>query len=335
MANETKPLVSIIINNYNYGRFLAEAIDSALTQEYPFVDVIVVDDGSTDTSRQVIESYGNRIFVIYKENGGQATCFNFGFERCRGDIVIFLDSDDFLFPTAASLIVERMLDTSVSKCNGYLQVVDGDGTPTGRRLPNKLSPSGRYKEAVLKYGPWAYVSCYTSGNAWSRRFLSQVMPIPTDNRVQGGADGYLTAIDALYGNIETIDQLIGGYRVHGANFLATFHKFTAENLAAVLQSEQARSIYVAEHAEKLGYAVDRAAWIQRSSWLMLVRFSLSLTDQSIEAPRLLDHLASPFRKENRSLLSRLKAFCSILMIRLAPKALSLELSRRNLRYFKL
>ncbi|MCI0554425.1 MAG: hypothetical protein L0287_26050, partial [Anaerolineae bacterium] len=114
-----------------------------------------------------------------------------------------------------------------------------------------------------------------------------------------------------------------------------FHRFTAENLAAVLQSEQERGRYVAQHAADLGYAVDQAAWLQSSSWMMLVRFSLSLTDQSIEAPNLLDHLASPFRKENRSLLSRLKTFCSILVIRFAPKALSLELSRRNLGYLKL
>jgi len=76
--------VSIIIDNYNYGRFLGEAIDSALAQTYPHVEVIVVDDGSTDNSREVIAKYGDRIIPVLKENGGQASAFNAGLLRPRG-----------------------------------------------------------------------------------------------------------------------------------------------------------------------------------------------------------------------------------------------------------
>ena len=64
------PLVTILINNYNYGRYLREAIDSALGQTYPFREVVVVDDGSTDNSRDIIRSYGSKILPILKENGG-------------------------------------------------------------------------------------------------------------------------------------------------------------------------------------------------------------------------------------------------------------------------
>ncbi len=78
-AGTSKPLVSILINNYNYGRFLSKAIDSALNQEYQNIEVIVVDDGSTDDSRKIIESYGERIKPVLKENGGQASAFNAGF----------------------------------------------------------------------------------------------------------------------------------------------------------------------------------------------------------------------------------------------------------------
>jgi glycosyltransferase involved in cell wall biosynthesis len=331
---DSSSLVSIIINNYNYGRFLADAIDSALNQEYPFVEVIVVDDGSTDNSREIIESYGDRITAVFKENGRQASCFNVGFERCHGDIVIFLDSDDFLFPKAATLVAERMVDSSISKCNGYLQIVDTEGKPTGRRLPKRLSPSGRYTDSFLKHGPWTYVGCYTSGNAWSRSFLNRVMPLPTDERVQGGADGYLTAIDGLYGKIETIDELIGGYRIHGGNFLPTFRQFSADKLTAVLSSEEARAQYAAMHAEKLGYNVDHEAWIRRDSWLLLIRYALFLMGRPIKAPSLLEHLRSSFYKESRSLLSSIKILFAILVIRLSPKSIALELSRRVLRYSK-
>lgn len=94
------PLVSIIINNYNYGRFLQESIRSALGQDYEKVEVIVVDDGSTDNSRQIIESKGNTITAVLKPNGGQASAYNAGFKVCHGELVIFLDSDDTLFPEA-------------------------------------------------------------------------------------------------------------------------------------------------------------------------------------------------------------------------------------------
>src|SRR5437870_10165188 len=94
------PLVSIIINNYNYGRFLREAIDSALAQTAPNVEVIVVDDGSTDNSAAIIAGYGNRVVPMFKTNGGQTSALNAGFARSTGDVVLFLDADDVLLPTA-------------------------------------------------------------------------------------------------------------------------------------------------------------------------------------------------------------------------------------------
>jgi glycosyltransferase involved in cell wall biosynthesis len=94
---ESNLLVSIIINNYNYDRFLAEAINSALNQTYPYTEVIVVDDGSTDNSRQIIAEYGDRIIPILQPNGKQASAFNNGFAHSKGEIIIFLDSDDYLY----------------------------------------------------------------------------------------------------------------------------------------------------------------------------------------------------------------------------------------------
>ena len=80
---ENNPLVSILINNYNYGYFLGAAIESALSQTYQNIEIIVVDDGSTDNSREIIAHYGNHIIPILKENGGQASAFNAGFAASR------------------------------------------------------------------------------------------------------------------------------------------------------------------------------------------------------------------------------------------------------------
>ena len=101
-ANATLPLASVIVNNYNYGRFLPDAIDSALAQTYVPLEVIVVDDGSTDASRDIMSGYLPRIRPVLKPNGGQASALNAGFAASRGDVVLFLDADDILFQSAVA-----------------------------------------------------------------------------------------------------------------------------------------------------------------------------------------------------------------------------------------
>src|SRR5258708_23789619 len=87
-AQSARILVSIVIPNYNYGRYLRIAIDSALGQTYSPVEVIVVDDGSTDDSRGIIESYGERVTPIVKANGGHRSANYPRVSRNRRDIVI-------------------------------------------------------------------------------------------------------------------------------------------------------------------------------------------------------------------------------------------------------
>jgi glycosyltransferase involved in cell wall biosynthesis len=103
---DQQPLVSVIIDNYNYGRFLGTAIDSALNQTYRNIEVIVVDDGSTDHSRAVMTSYADKIVPVFKQNGGQASAFNAGFEVSRGDLICFLDADDIMLPTRVETAVQ-------------------------------------------------------------------------------------------------------------------------------------------------------------------------------------------------------------------------------------
>src|SRR5205085_4156172 len=107
----------------NYGRFLRQAIDSALSQRYRQCEVIVVDDGSTDDSRRIIESYGDGIVSIMKENGGQASAFNAGFAACSGDVIIFLDADDLIDKEAVERIMPLFAD-GVSKASWRLRVID-------------------------------------------------------------------------------------------------------------------------------------------------------------------------------------------------------------------
>jgi cellulose synthase/poly-beta-1,6-N-acetylglucosamine synthase-like glycosyltransferase len=104
------PLVSIIVDSYNYERYVGEAIDSALNQDYPNIEVVVVDDGSTDRSRDVIRGYDDRIVAVLKPNGGQGSAYKAGFEASHGGFVIFLDADDRIYPHAATEIMKHFND---------------------------------------------------------------------------------------------------------------------------------------------------------------------------------------------------------------------------------
>jgi len=136
------PLVSIVITSYNYGRFLGAAIDGALNQTYPAVEVLVVDDGSTDDSREVIASYGNQILPVLKENGGEASAFNAGTATSKGSIVCFLDSDDVFVPEKVARVVEVFAQhPQIGSCFHTLQALNENGTDTSFA---RLTPVGEH-----------------------------------------------------------------------------------------------------------------------------------------------------------------------------------------------
>jgi Glycosyl transferase family 2 len=212
MKNE--PTASIIINNYNYDRFLAEAINSALNQTYPHTEVIVVDDGSTDNSREIIAGYGDRIASIFQENGKQGAALNSGFAASSGDLVLFLDSDDYLLPMAVERIME-VWKPGVGKIHYRLQVVDTEGQPSGAFIPTitaKLASGEVWRELIQTSG---YCSTCMSGNAYGRKTLTQVFPIPDDYKTT--ADDYLMISTPFYGELVGIEDPLATYRIHTSN----------------------------------------------------------------------------------------------------------------------
>ena len=213
---KSSPPVSVIINNYNYDRFLAQAIDSALGQTYPHIEVIVVDDCSTDSSRQIIADYGDRIIPILREsNGKQAAALNTGFEKSTGEIVLFLDADDYLLPNAIEKIVAAF-EPKIGKVHFRLQVVDGDNQPLGYSIPSigMSLAEGEVWQKLLQTS--SYVSSPMSGNAYRRETLIPVFPIADEYKAT--ADDYLMISTPFYADkLAGIDEPIGAYRVHDSN----------------------------------------------------------------------------------------------------------------------
>lgn len=208
--------VSIIINNYNYDRFLNEAIASALSQTYLQTEVIVVDDGSTDCSREIIASYGDRIIPVLKENGGQASAFNTGFAISQGEIVLFLDSDDVLLPHITQQVVEAFQQQpDVVKVQYQLQIIDGDGHKAAKIIPeSRYMPSGNLRSHIVKFH--SYGCPPTSGNAFSAAALRRLLPMPeAEYRIV--ADEYINNLVPLLGDIVSLHQVGALYRMHGNN----------------------------------------------------------------------------------------------------------------------
>ncbi len=98
--SSNRPLISVVITAYNYGRFIEEAIDSVLSQDFPqdALEVVVVDDGSTDDTAERMRKYGPQVRYFPTPNRGQAAALNLGFSTARGQIISLLDGDDFFLP---------------------------------------------------------------------------------------------------------------------------------------------------------------------------------------------------------------------------------------------
>jgi glycosyltransferase involved in cell wall biosynthesis len=258
------PTASVIINNYNYGRFLGDAIESALAQTYQDAEVIVVDDGSTDESREVIQRYGDRVSSVFKENGGQASAYNAGFAASRSDVACFLDADDTLFETAIAQAVAAFEDPQIIKVEWQLQVVDARGTPTGKLVPEKSPPQGDLRELAISTGPiydWWFTPP-SSGNCYSRDFLKQVLPAP-EEPYRHGADVYLTILAPLYGEICRLASPQGTYRIHEQNNYFG-RQLDANRLRDYIQRFDDCCVQLQAHLAQQGVEVDINNWKKRN-----------------------------------------------------------------------
>jgi Glycosyl transferase family 2 len=202
--------MTVVICNFNYERFLGEAIDSALAQNYVNTRVVVIDDGSTDGSRTIIEGYGSRITPIFKDNGGQVSAYNLGVQLVETDYVLFLDSDDVLYPDAVTDVMQRFERGNWAKVQFRLDVID-HGQRTGVSVPHS-GANGDCKDLLLR--GWLYPSPPASGNAYRASALRQIFPVPETATNRYGADFYAIYGAALVGPVSTIPKSLGGYRIH-------------------------------------------------------------------------------------------------------------------------
>ncbi|HYM54058.1 MAG TPA: glycosyltransferase family 2 protein [Solirubrobacteraceae bacterium] len=257
-------MISIVITSFNYERYIGETIRSALEQEGAETEVIVVDDGSSDGSRGVIESFGERVTTVFGANRGQAAAQNTGYELGRGEGVIFLDSDDVLLPSAARSVADALADTRVAKVHWTLPVIDAHGRRTGMLQDRELA-EGDLRRHFFEDGPLSngtMPSPPTSGNAYARWFLEQVMPTPEDVYFRS-PDEYLFGLAPAYGSIARIKPQ-SLYRIHGNNthLLRPFEQmlsFQLKHYATMLREGRRAAV-------RAGVSIDLATWDGGAWW---------------------------------------------------------------------
>ena len=290
--SEAKPRISILINNYNYASYLSECIQSAIDQSYPAHEVIVVDDGSTDDSIEIAQSFGSAIRIIEKTNGGQASAFNAGFKASRGDWILFLDADDFLNHHTLEQ-VSAAIEPGLSKIHFALnEGIQNEGTLLiGDRFPPYPLSEGDVLEVIKDHGNYGWPP--TSGNVFERSALEKIMPLDEEN-YRLCADLVLCLKIAKYGHIKALKEPLGVYRLHSQN---GFSRFSTEphlierKVANLIQHEQLVKDMVSEQAsEKI--------WKERTaieSAMLLLRFA---PDSKLV------HRLPPKRKLRENYLSR-------------------------------
>jgi glycosyltransferase involved in cell wall biosynthesis len=210
-----RPAVSVLINNYNYGRFLARAIDSALAQEGSGIEVVVVDDGSNDDSHAVLDGFRDRVKLVLQDNRGQAAAINAGVQASEGEFLCFLDADDWWTPGKLAAIVSTFRSNlKATLIYHRLQPVMVDEMPTLKPVPRTLCSGDISARLIRSAGWWPFPM--TSAIAVRRRAWEAVGDIPGEFRIS--ADAWLAGIYPLIGHVVALPQAFGCYRIHNNNW---------------------------------------------------------------------------------------------------------------------
>lgn len=291
-----KPLASILINNYNYGSFLNKAIDSALQQSYSSIEVIVVDDGSTDNSREIIASYEEKILAILKDNGGQASAFNAGFLASKGDYIFLLDSDDYMLSNKVSEIVGIFAkNPEIGWCFHRQKLVNPEGrlvsdcTHSQQLEQDKIYDLREIMPKGINYNRYlpSYSIPATSALCFSRELLAKILPMPeaelkilSDNYIKELAlalsPGYMTSKQLTmqtiheqnaYTNSQDNSQISALIFLQTAYWIRAkfpgLYRHTNNYVAMSLAINQLSRIAIPQHRELAARYLAESAYIDR------------------------------------------------------------------------
>lgn len=222
-----KPLVSVIIPNYNYERYLREAIDSALAQTYPNIEIIVVDDGSTDSSREIIESYGSEIRAVFQKNQGVSAARNNGAATSKGEYIAFLDADDVWLPEKLQSQIHTFASSEeFGLVHVGVEEIDAQGNVLRRETDGLQGSISRdlllFERAAILGGG--------SGIMTRRRIFDEIGGFDTD--LSTSADWDISYRISSRHKVGFVKETLLRYRMHGSNMHGNIELMEREMLAA-------------------------------------------------------------------------------------------------------
>jgi len=218
-------LVSVLIDNYNYEKFLSSSIESVLNQTYQNFEIIVVDDGSKDNSKEIIEKFAKkdkRVKPIFKANGGQASAFNEGIKHCEGEVICFLDSDDLFKENKLVRVVDAYKKGFEYIVNDYELIGDKsyDNGP--------YYPYGGYN-LFLVYYLNSFTGSTTSNISISKNLANKIFPIKNEKFFKVRADDVIVLYASMISEMSFLDDELTEYRIHGKNLFASNYKQITQN----------------------------------------------------------------------------------------------------------
>jgi glycosyltransferase involved in cell wall biosynthesis len=214
---KSKLLITVLIDTYNHERFIEEAICSVLEQDFPASDaeILVVDDGSTDRTPDIVRKFEPHVHLLRKNNGGQASAFNVGVQQARGEIIAFLDGDDWWAQEKLSAVAEALdANPDVGLIGHGLTEV----SPDGRRRTEVPRESMRFRiSSVEDAKKFRMLRGFlgTSRMAYRRDVLRRVGSVP--EALVFEADEYLFTLASIFAEVLILRGALTFYRVHGEN----------------------------------------------------------------------------------------------------------------------
>jgi glycosyltransferase involved in cell wall biosynthesis len=213
-----EPLISVIIPTYNYGQFIRSALESLYRQTYhrDRIEVIVVDDGSTDDTEEILNTYEDRLIYLRQENRGIASARNRGISTAKGELITFLDSDDLWHEERLRRVVEAFSeDQGIGIVYHPVELIDREGD----RIHQNFYAAFGYKEGLSGWITNGILSgeifCGGSSFTFKKEIMDHVQPIPED--MKRGIDFYLAALTSCRAPAAYIHDVLGKYRLHGQN----------------------------------------------------------------------------------------------------------------------
>ncbi len=255
MRARENPYVSVLIDTYNHEHFIELAITSVLEQDMSMddVEILVVDDGSTDRTPELVHRFEPRVRLLRKPNGGQASAFNAGIPECRGKIVAFLDGDDWWAPQKLRRVVEAMeRDPAVGIIGNGISEVLANGEEhsevlceTPRFQINSLQGARIFRRRKSQLG--------TSRMTVRAEILRKILPVPESIVIE--ADEFIFTLAAAISVVLILGEPLTFYRIHAGN-LFQLSGFREESILRKQKSMEFLAQATSERLRQFGLQKD-------------------------------------------------------------------------------